>query len=89
MVASKSSTITHEDKNPDKIKFRDHRRFSVQAWKPTIKHEVQSIPRSVPINYEVSKILEGVLWTVKKLKTKVSNTELRSVRNARLTQASV
>jgi len=77
------------------------RRLPVQAWKPIVKHEIQSTLRSVPANYRVSKTLEGVLWTVKKLKTKLSNTWLRSVKkreayssqcsiqNARFTQASV
>ena len=66
-----------------------YRRLPVQAWKPTVKHDVQSIPISVPVNYGVSKTLEGVMWTVKKLKKKLSNTRLRSGRNARLTQAIV
>ena len=66
-----------------------HRRLLVQVWKPTVKHEVQSISRSVPVTCRVSKTFEGVLWTVKKLKTKISNTGLRSVSNAMLIQASV
>ena len=66
-----------------------HKRLPVQAWKSIVKHELQSIPRSVPVNYGVSKFLKGILWAVKKLKTKLSNTWLRSVRNAGLTQASV
>ena len=77
------------------------RRLPVQAWKPTVKHEVQSISRSIPVNYRVSKTLERVLWIVKKNKNKIikhraqiskkreAYSSQHLIQNTRLIQASV